>query len=170
MLYPWQSIARYLNKKKEAEEITQEYEAKPSADYSLKEGETLRLQLKNVSAFKHVVHVEVFHIYYHVCFIILVMFVSLVFTVSWQFCRGSDEDIWKRIEIQVVGKDSEWLGSKRTNAKPWHTRKLSKAFRGSLHCASSSSASASTPSFSASQDSINGQAECTCVWVCCNRK
>lgn len=38
---------KYLNKKKEAEEITQEYEAKPSADYSLKEGETLRLQLKN---------------------------------------------------------------------------------------------------------------------------
>lgn len=37
----------YLNKKKEAEEITQEYEAKPSMDYSLKEGETLRLQLKN---------------------------------------------------------------------------------------------------------------------------
>jgi len=45
---------KYLNKKKEADEITQEYEAKPSVDYSLKEGETLRLQLKNVSGFKYV--------------------------------------------------------------------------------------------------------------------
>ena len=55
-------LARYLNKKKEAEEITQEYEAKPSADYSLKEGETLRLQLKNVSACKYFESDEVFHI------------------------------------------------------------------------------------------------------------
>lgn len=40
--------ARYLNKKKEAEEMEQEYQTKPSADYSLKEGETLRLQLNTV--------------------------------------------------------------------------------------------------------------------------
>jgi len=40
---------RYMNKKKEAEEIEQEYQSKPSTDYSIKEGETLRLQLKTVS-------------------------------------------------------------------------------------------------------------------------
>jgi hypothetical protein len=38
-----------MNKKKEAEEIEQEYQSKPSTDYSIKEGETLRLQLKIVS-------------------------------------------------------------------------------------------------------------------------
>ncbi|BFI25845.1 adaptin ear-binding coat-associated protein 1/2 [Marchantia polymorpha subsp. ruderalis] len=37
---------KYLNKKKEAEEMEQEYQTKPSVDYSLKEGETLRLQIK----------------------------------------------------------------------------------------------------------------------------
>ncbi|CAK9197216.1 unnamed protein product [Sphagnum jensenii] len=37
---------KYMNKKKEAEEIEQEYQSKPSTDYSIKEGETLRLQLK----------------------------------------------------------------------------------------------------------------------------
>ncbi|KAL3684502.1 hypothetical protein R1sor_002524 [Riccia sorocarpa] len=37
---------KYLNKKKEAQEMEQVYQSKPSVDYSLKEGETLRLQLK----------------------------------------------------------------------------------------------------------------------------
>lgn len=40
---------RYLNKKKTAEEMVQHYEKSSSVDYSLKEGETLVLQLKNVS-------------------------------------------------------------------------------------------------------------------------
>lgn len=40
---------RYLNKKKAAEEMVQHYEKQSSVDYSLKEGETLVLQLKNVS-------------------------------------------------------------------------------------------------------------------------
>jgi hypothetical protein len=40
---------RYLNKKKAAEEMVQHYENTSSVDYSLKEGETLVLQLKNVS-------------------------------------------------------------------------------------------------------------------------
>ncbi|KAL6615582.1 hypothetical protein ACP70R_037852 [Stipagrostis hirtigluma subsp. patula] len=38
---------RYLNKKKTAEEMVQLYEKTSSVDYSLKEGETLVLQLKN---------------------------------------------------------------------------------------------------------------------------
>ncbi|CAM6087295.1 unnamed protein product [Calypogeia fissa] len=37
---------KYLNKKKEAQEMEQEYQSRPSMDYSLKEGETLTLQLK----------------------------------------------------------------------------------------------------------------------------
>lgn len=37
---------KYLNKKKHAEELVQEYQSKPSMDYSLKDGETLRLNLK----------------------------------------------------------------------------------------------------------------------------
>uniref|UniRef100_A0A0E0MZ89 NECAP PHear domain-containing protein n=2 Tax=Oryza TaxID=4527 RepID=A0A0E0MZ89_ORYRU len=37
----------YLNKKKTAEEMVQHYEKSSSVDYSLKEGETLVLQLKN---------------------------------------------------------------------------------------------------------------------------
>jgi hypothetical protein len=40
---------KYLNKKKTAEEMVQHYEKSSSVDYSLKEGETLVLQLKNVS-------------------------------------------------------------------------------------------------------------------------
>ncbi|KAJ7568967.1 hypothetical protein O6H91_01G055100 [Diphasiastrum complanatum] len=43
---------KYLNKKKEAEEMEQEYHSKPSADYSLKEGETLRLDLKTFTKSK----------------------------------------------------------------------------------------------------------------------
>ncbi|BAD61235.1 unknown protein [Oryza sativa Japonica Group] len=39
---------KYLNKKKTAEEMVQHYEKSSSVDYSLKEGETLVLQLKNV--------------------------------------------------------------------------------------------------------------------------
>uniref|UniRef100_R7W3C0 NECAP PHear domain-containing protein n=1 Tax=Aegilops tauschii TaxID=37682 RepID=R7W3C0_AEGTA len=39
--------SRYLNKKKTAEEMVQHYENTSSVDYSLKEGETLVLQLKN---------------------------------------------------------------------------------------------------------------------------
>ncbi|KQK08718.1 uncharacterized protein At1g03900 [Brachypodium distachyon] len=38
---------KYLNKKKTAEEMVQHYENTSSVDYSLKEGETLVLQLKN---------------------------------------------------------------------------------------------------------------------------
>ncbi|KAK3161282.1 hypothetical protein QOZ80_1BG0075120 [Eleusine coracana subsp. coracana] len=38
---------KYLNKKKAAEEMVQHYEKTSSVDYSLKEGETLVLQLKN---------------------------------------------------------------------------------------------------------------------------
>uniref|UniRef100_A0A0D9V2W3 NECAP PHear domain-containing protein n=1 Tax=Leersia perrieri TaxID=77586 RepID=A0A0D9V2W3_9ORYZ len=38
---------KYLNKKKTAEEMVQHYEKASSVDYSLKEGETLVLQLKN---------------------------------------------------------------------------------------------------------------------------
>ncbi|KAL2652654.1 hypothetical protein R1flu_020782 [Riccia fluitans] len=41
---------KYLNKKKEAEEMEQVYQSKPSVDYSLKEGETLRLQIKTTSS------------------------------------------------------------------------------------------------------------------------
>eukprot|EP00250_Pteridium_aquilinum_P005198 c15331_g1_i1 orf=496-1329(-) len=37
---------KYVLKKKQAEELVQEYESKPSVDYSLKDGETLRLNLK----------------------------------------------------------------------------------------------------------------------------
>lgn len=37
---------KYLNKKKHAEELEQEYQSKPPIDYSLKDGETLRLNLK----------------------------------------------------------------------------------------------------------------------------
>ncbi|KAE8812658.1 hypothetical protein D1007_10360 [Hordeum vulgare] len=38
---------KYLNKKKTAEEMVQHYENTSSVDYSLKEGETLVLQIKN---------------------------------------------------------------------------------------------------------------------------
>ncbi|KAH7428535.1 hypothetical protein KP509_09G005900 [Ceratopteris richardii] len=38
---------KYVMKKKQAEELVQEYESKPSVDYSLKEGETLHLNLKS---------------------------------------------------------------------------------------------------------------------------
>lgn len=41
-------FARYLNKKKTAEEMEQRYQKTESVDYSLKEGETIVLQLKNV--------------------------------------------------------------------------------------------------------------------------
>ncbi|KAG1346447.1 hypothetical protein COCNU_06G002760 [Cocos nucifera] len=41
--------SRYLNKKKTAEEMEQHYQTSSSVDYSLKEGETLVLQIKNVS-------------------------------------------------------------------------------------------------------------------------
>lgn len=40
---------RYLNKKKTAEEMEQHFQTTSSVDYSLKEGETLVLQIKNVS-------------------------------------------------------------------------------------------------------------------------
>lgn len=40
---------RYLNKKKAAEEMEQQYQNTSAVDYSLKEGETLVLQLKNVN-------------------------------------------------------------------------------------------------------------------------
>ncbi|KAJ8638884.1 hypothetical protein MRB53_015578 [Persea americana] len=40
---------KYLNKKKTAEEMEQHYQKASSVDYSLKEGETLVLQLKNKS-------------------------------------------------------------------------------------------------------------------------
>ncbi|XP_002978183.2 adaptin ear-binding coat-associated protein 1 isoform X1 [Selaginella moellendorffii] len=39
----------YLNKKKQAEELEQEYQTKPAVDYSLKSGETIRLSLKKPS-------------------------------------------------------------------------------------------------------------------------
>ncbi|KAG7634901.1 NECAP PHear domain [Arabidopsis suecica] len=39
---------KYLNKKKTAEEMEQHYQNTSSVDYSLKEGETIVLQLKNV--------------------------------------------------------------------------------------------------------------------------
>lgn len=38
---------KYVMKKKQAEELVQEYEAKPSVDYSLKDGETIRLTFKS---------------------------------------------------------------------------------------------------------------------------
>lgn len=41
---------KYMNKKKEAEEMEKEYQSKPSVDYSLKEGETLRLQFKSFNS------------------------------------------------------------------------------------------------------------------------
>eukprot|EP00271_Cylindrocystis_brebissonii_P005748 TRINITY_DN17991_c0_g1_i4.p1 TRINITY_DN17991_c0_g1~~TRINITY_DN17991_c0_g1_i4.p1 ORF type:complete len:208 (-),score=48.68 TRINITY_DN17991_c0_g1_i4:1065-1688(-) len=37
---------KYLNKKKEAEEMEQEYQSKPAADWSLKEGQTIHLAIK----------------------------------------------------------------------------------------------------------------------------
>jgi len=40
------SVQRYLNKKKTAEEMEQHYQQTSSVDYSLKEGETLVLQIK----------------------------------------------------------------------------------------------------------------------------
>lgn len=40
---------KYLNKKKTAEEMEQQYQTSSSVDYSLKEGETLVLQIKNKS-------------------------------------------------------------------------------------------------------------------------
>jgi hypothetical protein len=40
-----------LNKKKTAEEMEQQYQNTSSVDYSLKEGETIVLQLKNVKCF-----------------------------------------------------------------------------------------------------------------------
>ncbi|KAF9589917.1 hypothetical protein IFM89_029533 [Coptis chinensis] len=42
-----QDHMKYLNKKKTAEEMEQQYEKSSSVDYSLKEGETLVLQIKN---------------------------------------------------------------------------------------------------------------------------
>ncbi|KAJ9686173.1 hypothetical protein PVL29_015190 [Vitis rotundifolia] len=41
---------KYLNKKKTAEEMEQHYQKASSVDYSLKDGETLVLQIKNVSS------------------------------------------------------------------------------------------------------------------------
>lgn len=41
---------RYLDKKKTAEEMEQQYQSSSSVDYSLKDGETLVLHLKNVSS------------------------------------------------------------------------------------------------------------------------
>ncbi|XP_010052582.2 uncharacterized protein At1g03900 [Eucalyptus grandis] len=41
---------KYLDKKKTAEEMEQQYQHKSSGDFSLKEGETLKLQLKNKSS------------------------------------------------------------------------------------------------------------------------
>lgn len=41
---------KYLNKKKTAEEMEQQYQKSSSVDYSLKEGETLKLQIKNKTA------------------------------------------------------------------------------------------------------------------------
>lgn len=38
---------KYLNKKQAAEEMEQQYQTRSSVDYSLKEGQTLKLQLKN---------------------------------------------------------------------------------------------------------------------------
>lgn len=38
---------KYLNKKKTAEEMEQQYQKSSAVDYSLKEGETLKLQIKN---------------------------------------------------------------------------------------------------------------------------
>lgn len=40
---------KYLNKKKHAEEMEQEYQSSPSVDYSLKDGETIRLNLKTLN-------------------------------------------------------------------------------------------------------------------------
>lgn len=40
---------RYLDKKKTAEEMEQQFQSTSAVDYSLKEGETLHLHLKNVS-------------------------------------------------------------------------------------------------------------------------
>ena len=40
---------KYINKKKEAAEMEHEYQSKPQVDYSLKEGETIRLDMKPVS-------------------------------------------------------------------------------------------------------------------------
>lgn len=41
---------RYLNKKRTAKEMEQLYQGKSSVDYSLKEGQTLVLYIKNVSS------------------------------------------------------------------------------------------------------------------------
>ncbi|KAH9309852.1 hypothetical protein KI387_037763, partial [Taxus chinensis] len=38
---------KYLNKKQAAEEMEQQYQTKASVDYSLKEGQTIKLQLRN---------------------------------------------------------------------------------------------------------------------------
>lgn len=46
------NVDRYLNKKKVAEEMEQQYQQTSSVDYSLKEGETLVLQIKTVSSLK----------------------------------------------------------------------------------------------------------------------
>lgn len=40
---------KYLNKKQTAEEMEQQFQNTSSVDYSLKEGETIRLQIKNKS-------------------------------------------------------------------------------------------------------------------------
>lgn len=47
---PLKLLKRYLNKKKTAEEMEQHYQKASSVDYSLKDGETLVLQIKNVSS------------------------------------------------------------------------------------------------------------------------
>ena len=46
---PLKLLKRYLNKKKTAEEMEQHYQKASSVDYSLKDGETLVLQIKNKS-------------------------------------------------------------------------------------------------------------------------
>ena len=47
-LYFLKIVIRYLNKKKQAEELVHEYESRPTVDYSLKDGQTLRLNIKSV--------------------------------------------------------------------------------------------------------------------------
>lgn len=63
-LHPF-SEKRYLNKKKSAEEMEQQFQNTSSVDYSLKDGETIVLQLKSkVSSFssRWLLHCDLSHL------------------------------------------------------------------------------------------------------------
>lgn len=94
---------RYLNKKKTAEEMEQHYQHSSSVDYSLKEGETLVLQIKNnvcKSSFS-VMHE--------------VLFSSVVISILSYLLHAEK---WRQCEVQVF-----WAESKQPlRRKEWEKR------------------------------------------------